>query len=706
MKKIVFFSALFFLVKLGLAQNGTEDKTESPYFTVLSEDTQTENFPLKNTEVNVNISGPIASVQIEQTYANKGNTTIHAEYVFPMSTKAAVYGMTVHYGDKKLVAKIEERNKARQVFEKAKKQGKRASLLEQDRPNVFRMNVANILPGEEVKVVLDYTEFINPEDKKYNFIYPTVVGPRFVDKSIKKKETDAFTHTPYFKTGTKYPGKFKIYVNLISAVPIQKVISKSHQIVVNRNTDNYSTVYLQHADEKFEGDRDFILQYELSGENIETGTITFKGENENFFLSVIEPPRRLDRENIPAREYMFIVDVSGSMRGFPIDVSKQLLTNLIGNLRPTDMFNVLLFASSSYVLAEESVEANPQNLKKAIELLSEQRGGGGTMLLPALKKALKMPNCGRDISRSFVIVTDGFVHVEEEAFNLIGNNLNDANVFSFGIGRSVNRHLIEGLAHVGRGESFVITDKKFADDTAEKFRKYIEYPVLTGIDIQFQGIDAYDIIPKSIPDLFAEKPLYVFGKYKGKAEGKLIVNGFTGTEDFYQKVKISDQDNRHKSALKYLWAREKIKGLNALNYVSKTQERIKEITSLGLQYNLMTQYTSFVAVDDEVIVENGEQTKLVKQALPMPAGVPNTAIGFELDLGEQIVRAKPKNKVAIDCSLSLSSEERNNIEKEVSDLLSSRGILSATFERLSLKVHVDKHGRICAVDSKQTALLS
>ena len=450
MKKIVFLISLFFIGNLATAQNSTEDKTESPYFTVLSEGTESEDFPLKTTDVQVNIAGPIASVTIEQTYANDGKEVIHAEYVFPMSTKAAVYGMTVYYGDKKLVAQINERDKARKIFEQAKEEGKRTSLLEQDRPNVFRMNVANILPGEEVKVVLDYTEFINPRDKKYGFVYPTVVGPRFVDGSIPKKKTDGFLNTPYLSKGSAYPGKFSMYINLISAVPIQKVVSKSHRIVVNKNTDNYSTVYLQNEKTKFEGDRDFILEYELSGEKIESGTITFKGEEENFFLSVIEPPRRLDRENIPGREYMFIVDVSGSMRGFPLNVSKKLLTNLISNLRPTDMFNILLFASSSHVLSEESLEATPQNLKKAIDLLDNQRGGGGTMLLPALETALNIPNCGRDISRSFVIVTDGYVHVEEEAFNLIGNNLNEANVFSFGIGSSVNRHLIEGLAHVGR----------------------------------------------------------------------------------------------------------------------------------------------------------------------------------------------------------------------------------------------------------------
>jgi len=706
MKKIVFFISLFFLANICTAQNKNDDRTESPYFTVLSKDTKLENFPLKSTDVNVNISGPIASVNIEQTYINDGNSTIHAEYVFPMSTKAAVYGMTVYYGDKKLVAKINERDKARKIFEKARDEGKRASLLEQDRPNVFRMQVANILPGEKVKVVLDYTEFINPRDKKYGFVYPTVVGPRFVDPSIKRKKTDGFLNTPYVAQGLKYPGKFSMYVNLISAVPIQKIVSKSHQITINKNTENFSTIYLSNEKKIFEGDRDFILEYQLSGEKIESGTITFKGEDENFFLSVIEPPRRLDRENIPGREYMFVVDVSGSMNGFPLDVSKKLLRNLISNLRPTDMFNILLFASSSIVLSEESVEANPENLEKAIDLLDNQRGGGGTMLLPALKTAFNMPNCGRDISRSFVIVTDGYVHVEEEAFNLIGNNLNNANVFSFGIGSSVNRNLIEGLAQVGRGESFIITDKKFADETAEKFRKYIEYPVLTGIDIAFEGIDAYDIIPKSIPDLFAEKPLYVFGKYRGKANGKLVVNGFTGTEDFSQSVSISDKDNRHKSALKYLWAREKIKGLVALNYVSKTKERIDEITKLGLKYNLMTEYTSFVAVDEEVVANSDKKAKTVKQPLPMPLHVPNTAIGFEMDLGEEVVRAeKPKKKEALEYSLSLSKEDRNLIRKEVSDLLSARGILSKTNEALDIRIEVNEHGVITSVRTKNTELL-
>ena len=704
MKNLIFLFVLIFGSNIAISQNVQEDKTLSPYFSISSSENKVEDFPLKKTDVNVNISGPIASVKIEQHYENNGPTVIHADYVFPMSTKAAVYGMTVFYGEKKLKAKIEEKNKARQIFQQAKEAGKRTSLLEQERPNVFRMNVANILPGEKVKVVLEYTEFINPTDKNYEFVFPAVVGPRFIDPS-KKEEPGVFDSKYNTGKAVDYPCEFMMYVNVISAVPLQKIVSKSHKITVTKNTENFATVRFTNPITTFEGNRDFILSYSLRGEKVEAGTITFEGEDENFFLSVIEPPARLDREDIPPREYIFIVDVSGSMRGFPMDVSKTLLKNLIGNLRPTDMFNVMLFASSSMVLSEESLEANMSNLNKAINLLDNQQGGGGTMLLPALERAIGLPSCGRDISRSVVIVTDGYVHVEEEAFNLIGNNLNDANVFSFGIGKSINRHLIEGLAKVGRGESFVITEKKFAKKTAENFRKYIEYPIMTGIDIQFKNMDAYDITPKSIPDLFADRPLYVFGKYKGKTKGQLVVSGFTGKSVYNNRTAIQQKSNRHKEGLKYLWAREKIAELNMLNYVNKSQDRIKEITQLGLDYNLMTEYTSFVAVDDEVMTQ--EEAETVKQPRPLPAHVPTTAIGFEMDLGEEVVRSGSVANVHTkfsECSVSLTKTERESITNTIKEILKENGILSLLQENIILRVEFSKGGGIVKVQCADSEL--
>ncbi|MGZ3512440.1 MAG: AgmX/PglI C-terminal domain-containing protein [Thermodesulfobacteriota bacterium] len=323
---------------------------------------------------------------------------------------------------------------------------------------------------------------------------------------------------------------------------------------------------------------------------------------------------------------MFIVDVSGSMYGFPLDISKKLLKDLIGNLRPTDKFNVLLFSGGSSLMSEQSLPATSENIRRAIDLIEKQRGGGGTELLPALKRALSL--AGSDgYSRSVVIATDGYVTVEEEVFDLIRENLGEANMFTFGIGSAVNRHLLEGMARVGMGEPFVISKPEETREKAEKFRKMIESPVLTKVKVNFGRFSVYDVEPISIPDVFAERPVIVFGKWRGRPAGEIILNGVTSNGPYVNKIDIrKEKPVKSNSALQYLWARHRITLLSDYNSLHTDNGRIKEVTQLGLTYNLLTAYTSFVAIDTEVRLVNGEAVT-VKQPLPLPEGVSDYAVG-------------------------------------------------------------------------------
>ena len=379
--------------------------------------------------------------------------------------------------------------------------------------------------------------------------------------------------------------------------------------------------------ESYEGNRDFIIQYRLMGDQIESGLLLYKGEKENFFLAMIQPPKQVIQEIIPPREYVFIVDVSGSMYGFPLDISKKLLKDLIGKLRPSDRFNVVLFASSSSVLSEHSLPATEDNINKALNLIDNQGGGGGTELLPALKRALALKGT-EDYSRTFIIVTDGYVTVEREAFELIRKNLSNANFFPFGIGSSVNRYLLEGMAHVGLGESFIITDPGEASEKADKFRNLIQNPVLTNIKIEYKGFEVYDVEPLSIPDVLAERPVILFGKYKGEAKGEIILTGRTGKGVYSKTINVSETEVlSSNSAIKYLWAREKVRLLDDFSSVDYYNEEHKEIiTEIGLKYNLLTNYTSFIAIDSEIRNNTGDLTT-VKQPLPLPDGVSNYAVG-------------------------------------------------------------------------------
>jgi Ca-activated chloride channel family protein len=384
----------------------------------------------------------------------------------------------------------------------------------------------------------------------------------------------------------------------------------------------------------FQGNRDFILRYRLAGDQIASGLILYQGVDENFFLYMAQPPRRVTGEDIPAREYIFVVDVSGSMDGFPLNTSKQLLKDLIGQLRPTDFFNVVLFAGGSSVLSPQSLPATQKNVSGAIRLLEEQRGGGGTELLAAVKQAMSLPREAH-VSRSVVLVTDGFISGEQGVFDYIREHLNQCNVFSFGIGSSVNRYLIEGVAKAGMGEPFIVTRESEAAAVAARFREYIQTPLLTDIEVRAVGFDTYDVHPASLPDLMAQRPVILFGKWRGPVAGSFELSGKTGHGEYRSSLDVAgvepEEANR---ALRYLWARSRIAELSDYGSRDVPAERAKEITALGLKYNLLTRYTSFIAVR-EVVVNPDGSAKDVKQPLPLPLGVSDLAVGAGTEEGSE-----------------------------------------------------------------------
>lgn len=632
MKKLFLGFSLILYFVAAQAQNENMNQSLSPYFVVNGASENTDALPLKHTSAAVNISGMIADVSVHQIYENKGKTNLECIYVFPASTRAAVYAMQMKIGKRIIKAKIKERNQARLEYETAKAEGKSTSLLEQERPNVFQMNVANIRPNDVIEVMLQYTEMIVPSDGVYQFVYPTVVGPRYNSKQ-NQDDHDAFAHSPYTKKGIAPSFTFDLKANIIAAVPLHNVHSKTHWIDVTKTDDYHSSVALKKEDGG-RGNKDFVLNYQLRGEQFASGVMLYEHEKENFFMAMVQPPKAVKNNQIPPREYIFIVDVSGSMNGFPLDVSKILLKNLISNLRSSDYFNVLLFAGGNTVLSEKSLPATAENVQKAIQVIDNQRGGGGTELLPAMQKAMNLPRQNKELSRSLIFVTDGYVTVEKEAFDIIKNNLNQSNVFAFGIGSSVNRFLMEGLAHVGQGEPFFVMNQNEATQIAEQFRKYINTPVLSQINYRFKGFEAYDVEPKFLPDVMTERPIILFGKYKGKPKGTIEIEGYAGKERIVQTINIADnQSDMRNSALRYLWAREKLRYLDDFGGNGQDEAQIKEVVNLGLTYNLLTAHTSFLAIDETVVEKNG-QLVTVQQALPMPEGVENSAIGADLELSE------------------------------------------------------------------------
>ena len=626
-------------------------QAESPYFFVQGAQPGVEALPLKSTDVRVDISGVIADVVVTQRYKNEGTVPIEAKYLFPGSTRAAVNGLNVRIADRLITAQIREKQQARIEYDQARKEGKTAALLEQHRPNVFQMNVANILPGDDVLVELRYNELLVPTDGRYQFVYPTVVGPRYAGTaSNAPSETtsgstpahaQAFPAQPVLREGEVSPSAFNLKVNLASPIGIQDIRSPSHAIDTAMDAGSAAkraSVQLAGAASRVSNNRDFILDYRLAGNAIQSGVLLHRGEKENFFLAMVQPPQAVPQAAITPRDYVFVVDISGSMHGFPLDTAKALMRQLLGNLRASDTFNVLLFSGSNRMLAPHSVPATPANVNAAIRTIEQMGGGGSTELLPALRRVYAEPKAP-ELARTVVVVTDGYVTVESEAFALVRQHLGQANVFAFGIGSSVNRHLMEGLARAGMGEPFIVTRPDEAKAQAERFRKLIESPVLTSVKARFEGIDVYDVEPQQLPDVLAERPVIVFGKWRehaGTTPPNLIVEGRAAHGPYTQTLPIDvAADGPGTGALRLLWARHRIAALSDEEALTGGEAQKAAITKLGLDYSLLTQYTSFIAVD-QVVRNPGGQGATANQPSPLPEGVSNLAVGEASALGAAV----------------------------------------------------------------------
>ncbi|MBN2497580.1 MAG: TonB family protein [Deltaproteobacteria bacterium] len=599
----------------------------TPYFFVGTE-SRTDLLPLVGHRAEVDIAGVIAAVKIIQTYRNKGDRVIEAVYLFPASTRAAVHGLRMRIGERTIEARIQESEAARGQYESARDTGRTASLLEQHRPNVFQMSVANILPGDEIQVELDYTELLVPRDNRYELSLPAVVGPRYSNGSAtSEKQRGRWVENPYLHEGEKPRFEFELDLELRAGMPIARVSCASHEVDVVYAGEDTACVRIE---DPRAGTRDFVLRYELAGDEIQQGCLLAPGQPEPFFLLMLQPPAEPVEAQILPREYLFVLDVSGSMDGFPLQTAKTIIKHMFRDLRSYDSFNVLLFAGASEVFSAQPLAASARNVRRAAAWIDLHHGGGGTELLPALKRAMDMERSDEKKSRAVVLLTDGYVHVEKEAFELVRDRISDASLFPFGIGSSVNRFLIEGLARAGMGEPFIVLDPEQAESQAERFRRIIDAPLLRSVEVEFDGLDVHDVEPPAIPDLFAGRPVVVFGKLRDRARGQVCVRGMGSDGEHRCCIEVEEADSSQENeAIRYLWARHRVASLIDLERLERNDARRDEVIRIGLAHSLLTEYTSFVAIDSRVRAD-GKRIETVRQPLPMPAGVPDGAVGVGL----------------------------------------------------------------------------
>lgn len=577
--------------------------------------------PLEGTKVDAEIDGFGARVTVVQTFTNPSKTPIEAVYTFPLPSDAAVDRMRMQVGTRIIEGEIKRREEARAIYDEAKAAGQVASLLDQERPNIFTQSVANILPGAKVRIEISYVQLLKFEEGQFEFSYPMVVGPRFIPDST----PDPGKVVPaYVPKGMRSGTTIELNVRLQAGAPIRSLGSVLHEVKRTDNGPTACTVSLAKKDEI--PNKDFILRYSVATDSIQDALLThWDPRRGGTFTLVLMPPKNPAPEQVAPKEVIFVMDQSGSQNGFPIEKSRELTLELIDKLNPGDTFNVLGFANQVNFLWRECRPFTPENRRAAEDFVKGLQADGGTQLLHAVNGALGIPE---DPERMRIVVfnTDGYVGNDFEILDAIQKHRGFARMFTFGIGNGVNRFLIEAMSAEGKGDAEIVTLAEAADPAVERFIRRTRNPILTDVQVQFDGVVVDDVLPTAIPDVFSEKPVIVKGRYTKPGKGTILLSGKLGKERWSKQIEINlpDQGNAG-SAIATLWARAKVDDLMRQNWRAVAERRPdwnpqKEIVSLALDYGLMTQYTSFVAVEKKVVNVGGKQ-RTVAVPVDMTDGV-------------------------------------------------------------------------------------
>jgi len=591
-------------------------------------------FPLKHTKVYAQVSGNIARVEMTQLYENPTKDRLEAIYAFPLPPNAAVTDMYFRIGKRIVYGEVKRRAEAKQTYEKAKAEGKTAALTEQERPNLFTQSVANIPPGETIAVVLRYVHEVPFDDGRYLFHFPTTVGPRYMPGTATGTQQgpglapdttqvpDASRISPpVVMPGSPNPHDVEILVRLSPGAAFKDVASKNHRIVHGLDGEGGHLVGLAEDDRR--PNKDFVLAYKPAGALPEAHVLTQREKGDDYLMLFVQPPAQVQESFIRPREMVFLLDKSGSMMGPPIETAKALIVKTLHHMGPEDTFQLVAFDGSTYEMSPSALPNTAENIAAAEKWLGRLSGGGGTEMLKGIQAALDHKADPKRL-RMVMFCTDGYIGNEAEIIDYIDKNRNGARVFGFGIGSGVNRYLIDGVARAGRGTADVLGYNDNMDESVARLYKRIDRPLLTDLSLSFDGLTVSQVLPERLPDLFAGQPLVVVGKYAGSGPATVTVTGRLGEKPFQRKLKVElSRSGDEKPVLGTLWARRKIDDLSFRQPSAPNPDDVESITQLGLNYHLVTQYTSLVAVEKELRVDPGLP---LTQAL-MPNEMPEGAFG-------------------------------------------------------------------------------
>jgi Ca-activated chloride channel family protein len=587
--------------------------------------------PLKHTAVAVHLSEFVAEVTVTQTFVNDRANPIEAIYNFPLPENAAVSAMTMKIADRKIEAKIAERAAARATYESAKRRGVAASLLEQERSNLFTQSVANIPPGESIAITVRYVQDLTYDAGVYEFVFPLVVGPRYmagapVDRPNVGSGTANDTTVvpdasrispPYVGKGQRSGRTISLSITAAHELALTGYHAVTHQVTAETK-GGLQRFALVDAEEI--PNRDFVFRYRVAGEK--PRAILQTAEDQTGFFTVVVDPPALDVDSLVGkRELVFVVDVSGSMSGAPLALCQAAMRTALTKLRPTDTFNVITFAGVSKRIFPTSRPANRANVKQAMDEIARLRAGGSTEMIDAVAAALSADvEAGRH--RYVFFMTDGYVGAEDqivtktrEYVTTLESKGQRAKVFGFGVGASPNRTLLTGLSKEGKGLTVYATNREDPARAVNAFYRYVDSSVLRDVSIDWGG-GVVEGTPSSLPDLFASHPLIVHGRLERAPSRPPVLHATAASGPVSFPIQVVKGDAGAPQRVQgLLWGRQRIAELevDVASGDAKARDQTKE---LGLRFSLVTPFTSFVAVDDRPSVEGPGDTVLMPHELP------------------------------------------------------------------------------------------
>ncbi|MDC0834838.1 VIT domain-containing protein [Geitlerinema sp. CS-897] len=553
-------------------------------------------FALQHTRIAARISGHLARVEVEQHFENPLTQSLEAVYVFPLPAEAAVDEMELRIGDRVVRGNIQTREDAQRTYRYTQHRGRTASLLEQERDNVFTYSIAHIPPGETVRVLLRYSDCLKFDSGDYEFVVPTTVGPRFIPD---RRDLDASGLAPPVVPPAAVDAKrFDLSVDLDAGVPLKSVRSPSHRIHLNFEGDRLN-IQLDGSDTV--PNKDFILRYRVSGRTTRSGVLTHTDDRGSHFAAYLIPAATYPKEAIAPKDVVFLIDTSGSQQGRPLEQCKALLRCFVSGLNPDDTFSLLDFNNSVGYLASDPLPNTPENRANAFAYIDRLCATGGTYLLNGIRAVLDFPEPEDGRLRSIVLFTDGYIGNEREILAEVQQLLKPSHrLYSFGAGSSVNRFLLDRIAEIGRGYSQILRHDAPIDEAARRFFTRANCPVLTDIEIAWDGAgNPPTVYPNPLPDLFATEPLVLFGQTDNRGSGRLTISGRQADGTRYEETLLVEFTENSNPAIAQLWGRACLKSLSNQTFEVTHHTIVREMIQTALEYQLLSPYTAFVAVGPE-----------------------------------------------------------------------------------------------------------